>query len=692
VTLLYDPQDRALQEFFIASSVVSPEELQVLYRALGNVESEIWMTTDDFSRHTDMHPVKIKIGLAELERVGALEHLGDDGFHMLLRKGKWDSAAIEKAAARSREHTRHREGQLNHMVNYAETNACRRRIILKHFGDSASPDAPICCDNCLSQKNMPEAGRDVGQMSHAERAALTILDTVRILGSRRVGRGKLAQILKGSKAQDIQKFHYDRHINYAKLAALKQSQIEEMISQLVSIGYFKIIGGEYPVLSLTLKGETAIKQKASIELKKPIGVSARSIEKKKAKMWAGNTIAYTAQLLAEGLTPEKVARQRGLTLITIYGHCAKLIQAGKLDVDKVVPKNVREKIEKAIQKVGSTQYLFPIKALLPEEITYEMIRCFVEGYENNETSRPSALPDSDEIDRLILECVKSLPGKLPCSGVAKLLVGSLSERVETYQSHPLYNRLQGHSRSEVMLYVDKLLENGQLRKAENGYLILGKSVPPLTLPRLTSDNSASVSENSEVSPQDSIESFLAKSHPRPLTGAWQIGWSLGFHSRFAGGDWSRSSVGDLAFRLKYQGDASALPALVEQALELIRQQPALAQADCLIPVPPSTPHPFDPVTAFCTALAGKINLPLASLMVKTRQTKPQKELKTLAQKRANVTGAFAIKGDINGKRILVVDDLFDSGATLDEVTRLLLKNGASRVNVLTLTRTIHSDA
>ena len=43
-------------------------------------------------------------------------------------------------------------------------------------------------------------------------------------------------------------------------------------------------------------------------------------------------------------------------------------------------------------------------------------------------------------------------------------------------------------------------------------------------------------------------------------------------------------------------------------------------------------------------------------------------------------------------RILIVDDLFDSGATLEEITRLLLKNHASRVNVLTLTRTIHADS
>ncbi len=83
---------------------------------------------------------------------------------------------------------------------------------------------------------------------------------------------------------------------------------------------------------------------------------------------------------------------------------------------------------------------------------------------------------------------------------------------------------------------------------------------------------------------------------------------------------------------------------------------------------------------------------MQALVIKTRQTQPQKELRTLAQKRANVAGAFSLGNEIKAKRILLVDDLFDSGATLEEITRLLLKHGASRVNVLTLTRTIHSDA
>jgi predicted amidophosphoribosyltransferase len=71
-------------------------------------------------------------------------------------------------------------------------------------------------------------------------------------------------------------------------------------------------------------------------------------------------------------------------------------------------------------------------------------------------------------------------------------------------------------------------------------------------------------------------------------------------------------------------------------------------------------------------------------------------MRTLAQKRANVAGAFAVPAEsgqaVRGKRLLVLDDLYDSGATLEEATRTLERAGAKTVVVLTLTRTIHADA
>jgi competence protein ComFC len=323
-------------------------------------------------------------------------------------------------------------------------------------------------------------------------------------------------------------------------------------------------------------------------MKLPKGLTEQKIEKKKAQMQAGGTVEYTAQLIKEGLTPEKVASQRGLTSKTIYGHCAKLIEEGKLDLDKVIPKDMQDKIRKAIQNADPDHFLSSIKSRLPDEITFEMIKCVVSA-------------------------------------------DSLSSDTHT--------------------------------------------APPIQEP-LSSDL---------------ISSYLSTSHPRLIKGSWTIGYALDFHSSYKGADWNRSNVGDLVYRLKYQSDASVLPALVEHTLSLFSARPEMSQFDIIIPVPSSTRRDFDPVPEFSRALANALNKPMQTCLIKARATKPQKEMHTLPQKRDNVADAFMLNGDINGKRILVVDDLFDSGATLEEITKLLLKYKAVRINVLTLTRTIHAD-
>lgn len=729
--LLYDPQDRALQEFFIQNSMVTPSELQSLYRALRNSNDEVWLTTEDFQRRTELHPVKIKVGLAELERVGALKHLGDDGYRMSLKRQMWNQKEVENAAARSREHIRHRTEQLDHMIHYAETNSCRRKIVLKHFGDNGSADAPICCDNCETRKSLrvqptSESISDVSQMDLIERAVLIILDTVHRQGTRTVGRIKLAQILKGSKAQDIQQFHYNKNTYYGKLAVLKQKDIEEMILELISLGHFKVVGGEYPVIKLTPKGESAIQQKASIPLKFPQGFSKHKIEKKKAQLQAGGTVEYTAQLIHEGLTPDQIARQRNLTLMTIYGHCAKVIETGKLDADKVIEKETREKIEAAIQKVGSTQFLFPIKSLLPDEITYEMIRCVVATHmQTSELFKTPGAHDPKSTIHRIVELGESrssiaLPELFAAlkseDGNARRLAASALGKIKDAKAiQPLLDLLSIEVKPQVRQYAVKALgdignplavdlltkisedesEMYYTRDAAKSALLKCRgnktaSISTSATP-ITDDHEASPRDELRNTQRDPISSFLSSSHPRPLKGNWQAGFALDFHSSYKGANWNRSGIGDLVYRLKYESDESVLPTLVEHTRKLFAAHPEMSRFDIILPVPSSTSRESSPVHEFCKALSNVLGKPMQPCVTKTRQTRPQKELQTIPQKRDNVAGAFAVNGDINGKRVLLVDDLFDSGATLDEITRLLRKHGAANINVLTLTRTIHSD-
>ena len=570
ITLIYDPKDRALQEFFIQQSKPEIGDLLAIYQAIRSGES--WTTVDELSQMTGLHPVQLRVGLSGLELAGAVEHLGDEGTRSIYRKSAWNPVEIETAIQRSQEHLQQRQKQLDGLVQYAESNNCRRQIILEHFGDTGEADAADCCDNCRALGTSVSSRQEVTNLSHGERAALIILDCIRRLNIK-VGQVKLAQILHGSRAQDILKFHYDKTIYYGRLATVKQSDIEILVAQLVEKGYMKSIGGEYPILSLTPRGEKAILEKASIALNLPRSLGTDELRRAKDKLEAGGTVEYTAKLFANGLTPEQIAKERCLALTTIYGHLAQLISVDKLSVDRVVTVDVREQIEQAIQKAGSAPYLSSIKALLPDSIDFNLIRCVVVGRKKTD-----------------------------------------------------------------------------------------------------------------------VESFLAQPHPRPLPGSWMCGWSLGFHSRFSGGDWARSRVGDLTYRLKYEGDTSVLPELVMLTVDLTRAHPELIQVDFILPVPPTTARPTDPVRLFCTALAEKVRIPVQTFLVKKRQTQPQKEMKTIAQKRANVSGAFSLLGDVKGKRLLLIDDLFDSGATLEEITHLLKKSSALIANVLTLTSTIHSDA
>jgi ComF family protein len=77
------------------------------------------------------------------------------------------------------------------------------------------------------------------------------------------------------------------------------------------------------------------------------------------------------------------------------------------------------------------------------------------------------------------------------------------------------------------------------------------------------------------------------------------------------------------------------------------------------------------------------------IMLRAKPTVPQTGLGK-AERRQNIRGAFKVldRDRVEGRRILLVDDVFTTGATADEAARELLKNGADAVDVLTVARTM----
>ncbi len=80
---------------------------------------------------------------------------------------------------------------------------------------------------------------------------------------------------------------------------------------------------------------------------------------------------------------------------------------------------------------------------------------------------------------------------------------------------------------------------------------------------------------------------------------------------------------------------------------------------------------------------------IPDMLLRTRSTPPQGRLKH-KERRNNVKQAFLVKpskaGILKGKKIILIDDVYTTGATVKECTRVLLKSGASTVHILTVAR------
>lgn len=143
-------------------------------------------------------------------------------------------------------------------------------------------------------------------------------------------------------------------------------------------------------------------------------------------------------------------------------------------------------------------------------------------------------------------------------------------------------------------------------------------------------------------------------------------------------------------RFKYSDQLHLLPTLAPWLARAARD--LLPGCDVIVPVPLHRfrlwRRRYNQAALLAQALAGNSGIHLdVQLLQRVKATRPQVGM-SRAEREKNVKQAFATTRQLAGETVLLVDDVWTTGATLEACTTALLKAGASAVRIATLARVV----
>lgn len=172
---------------------------------------------------------------------------------------------------------------------------------------------------------------------------------------------------------------------------------------------------------------------------------------------------------------------------------------------------------------------------------------------------------------------------------------------------------------------------------------------------------------------------------KKINGTWDDGWVLDKHTlksertgynSFGHPEFNtiRTEAGEATFLLKNRSDWDQAQPLAEALAANIF--PLFGNVGFIVPMPASTPRPRQPVAEVTKALSGLVNRPVFDNILLKNSGQPMKDLTTKAEKLAAIGDGFSVRDSINGDgpwNVLLVDDLFHTGASMESATAALRK-------------------
>jgi DNA-binding MarR family transcriptional regulator len=385
----------------------------------GSKDKTLLVDLDVMAENLNLSPEQLRRHLSTLHQAGSMEYrppFRGRGLKILSRvpvsKLNINYHEIERRGLFERK-------KLREMIDYAYTDQCLRRFILGYFGEQMTKNSCDNCSNCLDEgethtftplESPAIFGRDdINKASLRARkpSGLAAIPSKKggvkapsfptgftrkektvegklpeepdlpchedLFVSLREMRLKLAQ---ASKLPPFVIFH-DR-----TLRAISE-RLPQTISELLAIkgcGEYKVSAYGNQTLEVVrayLKMHPEARPSSESLSKHDGSVAIRPVLKKTS---GGSTVEITWMLWEKGGTLEEIARKRGLTPSTITEHLVQLIDEGRsIDLNRILSEERIALIEEAIVRAGGPR-LVPIRALLPQDVSYDEIRLVLGQY------------------------------------------------------------------------------------------------------------------------------------------------------------------------------------------------------------------------------------------------------------------------------------------------------------------------
>ena len=312
--LLWNYAETRTQEFFLEGANPGNGTISQVYEHLcqeADAQGEIHGSIEEIAGAIEVkNGMAVSSALSVLARAGHLERFDVPGQRRRGTRLKHRGASpgmldIDREALEEKEE-RDRQ-KLKAMVALCYSAACRQQAILDYFGED-EPGECGSCDVCRS-----DYGTDRREPTESEgllvRKALSGVARM----SRRTskgwegifGRGRIVQMLTGSKSQEILRVRLHELSTYGILKDKGTAYLNELFHAMHSAGLVVTQTGEFPLVTLTKKGEAVMKGEGSYNLVWPEQRSARG---KKVSAEAGEVQGGLPPLDASLYTRLKVLR------------------------------------------------------------------------------------------------------------------------------------------------------------------------------------------------------------------------------------------------------------------------------------------------------------------------------------------------------------------------------------------------